>query len=211
MNNVIPFNSINLENRKLIKDFKIVLKDLEPLVKDPRFLWNGRDLSNFSLRPREIWANWLICVVLRKLHGDNITFMDDCKGDGFLVDREMGVMIPTEHVCALDISVADDLPKGEDRIINAIKFKISKSKYDGKILVVFFDGAGKFYRSKIRKAVYGKHHFEAIFCVGLLESSNDKYSYSVTEFRESFKDKSITHRVDINGNFDDWKITQILK
>lgn len=213
MSNVIPFNLINLESRKGIKDFKIALKDLEPLVKDPRFLWRGRDLSNFSLRPREVWANWLICVILRKLYGKGITFMDDDSGDGFLVDKDRQIVIPVEHVCALDIPEADNLPKGEQRVINAINNKISRgSKYaQGKILVVFFDGAGKFSRSKIREAIYGKHNFEAIFCIGLLEASNNGYIYAVTEFRDLFNDKSITHKVAINNNFDNWKITQILQ
>jgi len=204
-------NMIDLKDKKLIKDFKIALKDLEPLVKDPRFLWRGRDLNNFTLRPREVWANWLICVVFRKLHGDDITFMDDNKGDGFLVDKKRRIIIPTEHVCALDIPEAKDLPRGEERIINAIKLKISKGpEYaNGKILVVFFDGAGKFYRNKIREAIYRKHNFETVFCVGLLESGEDGYSYAITEFKDSYGDQSITHKVIINKDFDNWDIVQI--
>jgi len=116
--------------------------------------------------------------------GDDITFMDDNKGDGFLVDKKRRIIIPTEHVCALDIPEAKNLPKGEKKIINAINLKISKGpEYaDGKILVVFFDGAGKFYRNKIRQAIYGKHNFEAVFCVGLLESGEEGYSYARFSF-----------------------------
>lgn len=212
MNNIIPLNAIDLKDKKVIKDFKIALKDLEPLVKDPRFLWRGRDLSNFSLRPREIWANWLVCVVLRKLYGDDITFMDDNKGDGFLVDKKRGIIIPTEHVCALDIPEVKDLPKGEKRVIDAINSKIFRgAEYaQGKLLIVFFDGAGIFFRNKIREAIYGRHNFEAVFCVGLLESREDSYSYTVTEFRDSFVDKSITHKVTINKDFNNWEINQIM-
>ncbi|MEN9342357.1 MAG: hypothetical protein RIQ54_613 [Candidatus Parcubacteria bacterium] len=42
---------------QLIKDFKIVLKDLEPYVKSSNYLVKGREFTNFSLRPREAWAN----------------------------------------------------------------------------------------------------------------------------------------------------------
>ncbi|MFH0776059.1 MAG: hypothetical protein V1936_00400 [Patescibacteria group bacterium] len=45
--------TIALQEKKLVKDLGIVLKDLEPMVKNPKYLWNGRDIKNFSLRPRE--------------------------------------------------------------------------------------------------------------------------------------------------------------
>ena len=197
-------------NTKQIKDFKIALKDFEPMVKDPNFLWNGRDIQNFSLRPREAWANWLICVVMRKIHGKDITFVEDEKNDGILIDKKTGGKIITEHVCAMDFPF-NKLPKGEARVIDAINHKIKRgSEYaKGKILVVFFDGAGVLYINKIREDIKDRHNFLAIFCVGLLTSGNDGYSYAVTEFRELFGDTSITFRVDINADFTDWKIKQI--
>ncbi|MFA7191760.1 MAG: hypothetical protein WC089_00460 [Candidatus Paceibacterota bacterium] len=126
----------------LIKDFKIALKDMEPYVKNPDYLIKGREFSNFSLRPREAWANWLLCVVLRKLHGDNITFAEDPNGDGFIVDKNTEEMIQTEHVSALE-NPLNPQPKGENRIIDAINLKIIKGPAyaTGKWLVVFFDGA----------------------------------------------------------------------
>ena len=60
-----------------IKDLKIALKDMEPMVRNPKFLHNGRDIQNFSLRPREVWANWLLCAVMQKIHGTNMTFIED--------------------------------------------------------------------------------------------------------------------------------------
>lgn len=201
------------ERLKLIKDFRIILKDFELMVKNPAHLWNGRDLQNFSLRPREAWANWLICVVLRHTHKRDITFMEDDKGDGFIVDKERIVIIPTEHVSALNIPRGKKLPSGEQRIINAINLKIARGiEYaKGKLLVVFFDGAGEFYRNKIRESIFGRHGFEAVFCVGLLDSGENGYSYSVTEFRDSFGGQSVTHKVEICGDFTDWKITQVMQ
>lgn len=202
-----------LEKLKLIKDFKIALKDLELVVKNPAHLWNGRDLQNFSLRPREAWANWLICVVLRHMHKRDITFMEDDKGDGFIVDKERIIIVPTEHVSALNIPRGKELPSGEQRVIDAIDLKIAKgSEYaKNKLLVVFFDGAGEFYRNKIRENIFGRHGFEAVFCVGLLDSDENGYSYSVTEYRDSFKDQSVTHKVEINGDFTAWKIFQVMQ
>src|SRR3990167_9836397 len=85
-------------NHKLVKDLRIALKDFEPMVKNPQFLWNGREIKNFSLRPREAWSNWLICAVLRKMHGREITFMEDDAGDGFIVDKDLKLAFQTEHV-----------------------------------------------------------------------------------------------------------------
>ena len=209
----VNFTAEQLKGLKVVKNLKVVLKDMEPLVTDPQYLWNGRELSNFSLRPREIWANWLICIVLRHIHKSDITFMDDDKGDGFIVDKDRRVIVPTEHVSALDIPLAKNLPLGEQRVIDAINKKVSKGKKyaEGKLLVVFFDGAGEFYRSLIRENIYRRHNFEAIFCVGLLESNENGYSYSVTEFRDSFGDQSITHVVEIDNSFDSWRVFKQMK
>lgn len=167
------------------------------MVKNPKHLWNGRDIQNFSLRPREAWANWLVCAVLSKVHKRNVTFMEDDAGDGFVVDREKKIVVPTEHVSALSIPKGKKLPRGEQRIIDAINLKINRGpEYaQNKLLVVFFDGAGEFFRNKIRESVFGRHNFEAIFCVGLLNSGSSGYSYSVTEFRDSFKDRSMNNWV----------------
>jgi hypothetical protein len=197
---------------QLIKDFKIALKDMEPYVKNPNFLIKGREFSNFSLRPREAWANWLLCVVLRKLHGDSITFSEDPEGDGFIVNKATEEVIPTEHVSALE-NPLNPLPKGENRVINAINSKIERGvEYaEGKWLVVFFDGAEKFYRNKIREAIKGKHNFGAIYCIGLLTSAENGYTYSITEFKESNGDMSRTLKVVINPDFTDWNIFQVME
>ena len=196
---------------KLIKDFHIALKDLEHYVKNPDFLIKGREFTNFSLRPREAWANWLLCVVLRKLHGDNLTFAENPRGDGFVVNKNTGEVIPTEHVSALE-NPLNPLPKGEDRVISAINLKINKGAdyAKGKWLIVFFDGAGEFYRNKIRENIKGRHGFGAVYCIGLLTSDQNGYSYSVTEFKDSSGDKSVTFKIDINIDFTDWAISQVM-
>lgn len=78
-------------------------------------------------------------------------------------------------------------------------------------LLCFFDGAGEFYRNKIREKIKGKHNFGAIYCIGLLDSNKDGYSYIITEFKESSGDKSISFKVNINNDFTDWSIEQIMK
>ena len=101
-----------LSKINIVKDFKIVLKKLEPYVKSPIFLIKGREFTNFSLLPREVWVNWLLCVVYKKLHGEHITFAEDKVGDGFILNMQTGKMTPTEHVSALENSF-NKLSKGE--------------------------------------------------------------------------------------------------
>lgn len=195
---------------KQIKDFKVALKDMEPYVKDANYLIKGREFTNFSLRPREAWANWLVCVVLRKFYGDAITFAEDTIGDGFLVDKKNNIAIPTEHVSALE-NPHNKQPKGETRVIEAINKKIKRGPdyAQGKILVVFFDGAEEFLRSKIRESIKGRHNFISIFCVGLLTVDENGYGYVVTEFREEYGDKSLSFKVQINSDFTNWEVSQI--
>ncbi len=51
-------------------------------------------------------------------------------------------------------------------------------------LYVFFDGAGEFFRNKIRENIKGRHNFGAVYCIGLL-STEGRYAYSVTEFKKN--------------------------
>lgn len=200
-----------MENRQVIKDLRVALKDFEPMVRNPVHLWNGRDIKNFKLRPREAWANWLLCAVLQKLIGTNITFAEDDEGDGIIFDKLSGQIVPTEHVAALEIPKGKKLPLGEQRIIDAIQHKIERGPdyAVGKWLVVFFDGAQKFYRNKIREAIYGKHNFVAVFCVGLLNSGPMGYEYIATEFRNSYGQRSVSFKICINNDFTGWEILQV--
>jgi hypothetical protein len=191
---------------KQIRDFKVFLKDMEPMVKDPKFLLNGREIPNFSLIPREAWANWLLCVVLQKIHSESTTFAEDKIGDGIILDKKTGTWIATEHVSALENPLSNkSLLKGEARVIEAINHKIKRGhEYaKNKNLIVFFDGAGIFYRNKVRENIKGRHNFNLVYGIGLLVP----YDYAVTEFHDSY---SRTFKVEINDNFTDWKISEIM-
>lgn len=198
---------------KQIRDLKIVLKDIEPYVKNPLFLTQGKRFSNFNMLVREAWANWLLCVVFQKVYGNLFTFQEVENGDGVIMDKITKIGFVTEHVCALDFPQGKKLPKGEERVLWAINHKIKRGfEYaEGKRLVVFFDGAGIFYRNIIRENIKGKHNFDSVYCVGLMVSDKNGYQYSVTEFKDSYGDKSVTFKVEINESFTDWKVLQVMK
>ncbi len=183
------------------------------MVKNPQHLWSGKKIQNFGLLPREAWGNWLVCAVLSWMYKSDITFAEDDVGDGLIVDRTRQLIFPAEHVSALDIPRGKKWPSGEQRVIEAIELKIAKGPEYArkKILIAFFDGAGEFFRNKIRESIFRRHNFEAVFCVGLLDSGPNGYSYSVTEFRDTFGNQSVTHRVEISEDFTDWNIFKIMQ
>lgn len=198
---------MDARQRKVVGNFKVILKDFESMVKDPQFLRIGRTISNFSLRPREAWANWLLCAVLRKMGDPNTTFMEDDDCDGFIVDPHTGHLVPTEHVAVLDVPSKKPAAKGELGIINAIKHKIARgSEYaQGKYLVVFFEGLGEFYRNQIRVAIRGQHSFKMVYGIGLLTIDAKKgYRYVVTQFHDFH---SVSYFIDISYSFSEWAVT----
>ncbi len=206
-----PESNTYTKERKQIRDLKLALKDFESMVKDPKWLINGREITNFSLRPREVWANWLLCAVISKSQNRDMTFMEATQdeGDGFLLDRGTGEYIVTEHVCALDApGRKKPLPKGEERVIREIEKKIARGidYAKNKTLVVFFDGAGTYYRKKIRESIRDKHHFDSVYAVGLIKSDASGYRYSVTQF--DYHD-SITYMVVINSDATDLRVSEL--
>lgn len=197
----------NDRKRFLIKDFYQALKDIEPLVKQPEFLKTGREFTNFNLRPREAWANWLLCVVLQEVNDESITFCEDPDGDGVILSKKTGQHIRTEHVSALNTPSPTAKLRNEERILNAINHKIEKGlKYaEGKVLVVFTEDAKKWYPNKVGRKIYGTHNFSDVFCVGLIDCKTD-YRYSVTQFGAMH---SPTWIVKVREDFTDWEVTKL--
>lgn len=197
---------------KQIANLNIAIKDLEPYVKNPKFITQGIRLTNFNMLVREAWANILLCIVLREITGHEYTFQEEENGDGIIFNKTNSTGFRVEHVCAMDYPAGRKLPQGDARIIWAIDHKIKRGpEYaKGKSLVVFFDGAGMFIRKNIRESIYQRHGFKVVFIIGLLQVVDSKYSYLVTEFRDSYGEKSRSHRVDIDENFNNWTITKIM-
>lgn len=200
-----------MATRRVIKNLKVALKDFEGMVKDPKWIQKGREIQNFSLRPREAWGNWLLCAVLQKVQNTkDITFGEGTENDdGIILDEKTGGTVITEHVSAMEVPSGKPIPKGEARIINAINLKIKRgAEYaKDKFLIVFFDGAETWYRNKIRESINGKHNFKRIFLIGLMTIDKiNGYAYSVTELYENH---SISFKVQINYDFTDYTVTKL--
>lgn len=178
------------------------------MVKDPRFLRIGRPIPNFSLLPREAWANWLLCVVLRHHFQADITFAEDDQTDGVIYDRDTSRWFFTEHVSALQTPGPHAQLKGEERVLHAIQLKIDRGTdyARGKRLVVFLEDAGLWYPNRVGRAIHMKHAFEAVYCVGVSSVTDNGYRYFVTQLNEI---NSPAWEVFINIDFIDWTVVQV--
>lgn len=102
--------------------------------------------------------------------------------------------------------------RGDARIIEAIEEKIARGpEYaEGKFLLVFTDGAGKWYRKNVREAINGRHNFKAIYCIGLESSGPEGYVYTLTQFHPDTPDASISFRVRIAPDFSSWRVLRLV-
>ena len=199
-----------MPGRQQIKDLGIVLKDFEGMVKQPNFLRTGRRIENFNLLPREAWGNWLLCAVLCEFFGRDITFAEDEEVDGVIYDRDTDQWFYTEHVSALRTPGPHAKLLGEERVLHAIQHKIDRgAEYDkNKRLVTVIEDAQEWFPNRVGKAIHGKHHFDAVYVIGLITDSNNGHSYSVSQL-DGITGHSPTWQVDINDDFTDWTVTRL--
>src|SRR5579871_5281974 len=88
------------------KNLRLALNEIAQFIRNPEHLQTGKPIEKFGgLRPRELLANWLICVAFNA-HNESperLTFIasktcDEYFGDGILHDTVTGETFPTEHV-----------------------------------------------------------------------------------------------------------------
>lgn len=197
-----------------IADLKIALKDMEPYIKNGWYLIKGKRFENFDMLPREAWANWLLCATLSRIYGDEYTFQEEDNGDGVIFRRSDKKWFSTEHVAAMDFPQGTKLSLNEDRALWAINHKIKKDEEytnqgkeyaKGKTLVVFMDGAQRWFPNKVGRQI-SKNNFTRIFCIALISGDASGYKYSISEFNPTH---SPTYEIHVNSDFTDWKVIQI--
>lgn len=191
-----------------IRDLKIVLKDMEPYVKDPRFLRTGRKISNFSLLPREFWANWLLCVVGRHNTGRDLTIAEDPSGgDGVILEKKTKNFIYTEHIFIPEPKTGTQKTV-EDLIVEAVEKKAKKGLpyARGKSLVVFSEAIGWWHPNRVGRRIEGIHGFNSVYAVGLERGDQSGYTYWLTQF---YAKHSPSWKIYIDFNFKKWSITRI--
>jgi hypothetical protein len=195
-----------------VKDLKAVLKDLESHVKTPDSLRKGRKFRNFSLLPREVLANLLICAVGNFEEGDEkrLTICTDpMGGDGLIFNQKTGKYMSTEHVF---IPLIGD-PRAqavEDRILGALAHKNKKgARYaTGKDLIVFSEARGLWFPNWVARRIVGGHAFETVWVVHLEKVDAGEYFYNVTCLDASVGNAP-TWSIILNSDFRNWRVERI--
>lgn len=112
---------------KRAKSLSGLLKDLKPSVCNGEPLYTGKPQRVFDgLRPREIFGNWLICVVenYRDPGGDYTVSSAPNGGDGVICNRTTENGYLTEHIMVH--KKINNRSSTEDLILEAIENKKSR-------------------------------------------------------------------------------------
>jgi hypothetical protein len=197
------------------RSLKVVLKELEPFVRDGHHLQTGREFGSVKLRSREMLANWLMCVAINSItQPDRLTFTaspEDVGGDGVILDTSTQETWVTEHVIVPNVGGDDGLDTA-DRILAAVDKKRGKGDAayaTGKTLVVFVNReGGQWYPTKIARRLPEPLLFEAVWVVGLEGVVDERYVYNVTRLDVRIG-QAPAWRVRIARDFDDWSVEPI--
>ena len=151
------------------KNLEVALKEIEPMVRDPRHLQTGKPLEKFGdMRPREMLANWLLCATFEAIEKRELMFYSDpIGGDGIIRDEATGDTWQTEHIYVSQHSTG---PDAKALILDAINHKQANGAAycRGKTLVVFLDtpAAGRWFPNEVAKALPSPLLFAAVWVIG---------------------------------------------
>jgi hypothetical protein len=195
------------------------LKQLNPFIRNARLLETGRPLRKFyGLRPREMWANWLLCAVLnfQNQQADRWTFFstsDPIGGDGVIYDTLTKRTFPTEHVFVPRVRGAGSNNTVAALISTAIEQKQHKGAEayaSGKTLVVLLNvDGGQWSPNVVTTQLPKPLYFADVWVMSLQYVKDDDYIYAVTLLDLS-DGNAPTWRVRIMKNFDAWEVGVLL-
>lgn len=193
------------------KSLAVALKEIEPMVRDPRHLQTGKPLEKFGdMRPREILANWLLCATFETIENRKLIFYSDpIGGDGIIRDEATGQTWQTEHVYVSRHSTG---PDAKTLILDAVSHKQANGAAycRGKTLVVFLDtpAAGRWFPNEVAKALPNPLLFDAVWVVGFSRIEDGSYIYNLT-LLDVTDGNAPAFLLRIAPDFDAWHVEQI--
>jgi hypothetical protein len=193
------------------KSLKVALKEIEPMVRDPRHLQTGKPLEKFGdMRPREMLANWLLCATFETIeHRELMFYSDPIGGDGLIRDEATEKTWQTEHVYVSQHSTG---PDAKALILDAINHKQSNGEAycRGKTLVVFLDtpAAGLWSPNEVAKALPNPLLFAAVWVVGFFTVQDRSHIYNLT-LLDVTDGNAPAFLLRITPDFDAWQVEQI--
>lgn len=195
------------------KSLTVALKEIEPFIRNAKHLQVGKPLEKFGgMRPREILANWLICVVVNSVTAANLIFGSDPTGsDGIICDAATGETWATEHVMVPALR-AGQTGDAQALILRAIQQKRRKggaAYAAGKTLIVFLDAAaGLWFPNKVARHLPQPLYFATVWVICLQAVEAGEYVYAVTNL-DVTDGNAPTLLVRIRKDFDAWEVGPI--
>jgi hypothetical protein len=191
---------------------EVALKALEPFVRDASQLQSGKPFNNFGeMRPREAWANWLVCIAANSTGEKDLTFTSDpIGGDGIIIDKKTCDVFPTEHIM---VSRHGSEGKGtQTLVVAAIAQKQGKggaAYASGKTLIVFLDsGSGEWFPNRTAKALPKPLDFAAVWVVDFQGVKDGCYTYGVTLLDVGNGDAPIWV-IRVAADFGSWTVSRV--
>ncbi len=181
---------------------------------EPIHLKSGSRPVGFPLLPREILANWILCIPL--LHDANhecvmTAPLQEDGTDGGVFDTTTGLHHKFQHVYVPTL----ETPKGAVREINDLfskKFELKARKgkvyADGVELVIFSDAIGLVEPTTINKIIKGNHGFKSVYALAIEKKDRDGYHYWLTVLDSPRKYFTFRIVIPYNCDFHACKVTQ---
>lgn len=197
------------------KSLELCLNEMKKFIRNGELLETGKPLKKFGgLRPREIWANWLLCVVANyQIKSERFKICTDpLGGDGIIYDTAENMAYPTEHILVSQRnSEQKDIGTLTLEHIDKKQRKGGAAYASGKTLIVFLNkSAGNWYPNRVAGNLNQSIDFDSIWVIGLQNTVEGKYLYNITRiFPVGRPVWCPIWQVSINKNFDGWSVKQI--
>ena len=193
---------------------ELALKEIAPFIRNGKYLLNGKPIKRFGgMLPREMLANWLVCVAANATGEVKLTFLSDpVGGDGVLYDEKTRDTWPTEHVMVPPLR-SGQTGDGHSLVVDAVQKKCRKggaAYARGKTLIVFMEagtGVGAWYPNRIARGLPNPLHFGSVWIVALQGIEDGEYVYGVS-LLDVGNSNAPTFRVRINRDFTSWQVTR---
>jgi hypothetical protein len=195
------------------KSMAIALSELRQIIHSPTLLENGRPIARFGdLRPRELVANWLICVVVNFERGQEDLYFttgpvtEDC--DGLIFDGATDDAFLTQHVFISQRDEGDTEALILERIVR--KNAEGAAYARGRTLIVFANGgAGGWIPNLVARKIGQPFHFDDVWLTSLQNGGAEGvYVYGVARLD---LDAGSAHmwNVRIAPEFDTWTVVRV--
>lgn len=201
-------NEMKHEIKRVINLNEYLKVVIEPIVRNPKRIRNGRKLKNIALLPREVLGLFLLCAVARHIDINDWTIGSDPEERDGVVICQSGLR-EGEAFAVEQVYIPNTLEGNLTQlVICSIVSKSSKGSQYGKDrhLIVLCDKKGDLDHQVIKKSVASNNIFNSYWIIG--KSDSLKFEYFV--FSPKTKtDPIAAYLVLINKDFNDWKVNTL--